>query len=83
MTTDLAALALHEPYIASNSLIIDDGICLSIVNIDFFTFPSLPTPLLFTNVLHVFAISKNHISISAFYANNHVNVLFFYSFFQV
>ena len=58
MTLDLAALALHEPYIASNNVIIGDGSCLSITHIGSFSLTSLPTPLLFNNVLHVSAISK-------------------------
>ena len=83
MTVDLAALALHEPYTASDNVIIGDGTCLSIANIGSFTLPSLPTPLLFTNVLHVFAMSKNLISIFSLCADNSITVLFFYYFFQV
>ena len=83
MTTDLATLALHEPYTTSNNVIIGDGTSLSIANIGSFTLTSLPTPLLFTNVLHVPAMSKNVISVSTIYADNLINVLFFYSFFQV
>ena len=67
----------------SHNEIIGDGIGLSIANIDSFTFPSLPTPLFFTNVLHVPTMSKNLILIFALYVENPVNVLFFYSFFQV
>ena len=81
MTADLVALALHEPYTASNNVFIGDGISLSIANIGSFTLPSLPTYLLFTNVLHVPAMSKNLISVSALYADNPFNVIFFYSFF--
>ena len=77
MTTDLTALALHELYITSNNVIIGDGIGLSIANIGAFTLPSLPTSLLFTNVLHVLAMLKNLISISSLYADNLVNVLLF------
>ena len=77
MTADLAALALHESNTASDNVIIGDGTYLSIANIGSFTLPSLPTPLLFTNVLHVPAMSRNLISVSALYANNPVNVLFF------
>ena len=66
---DLADLVIHESYTAFDSVIIGDGTCLFIANIDSFTIPSLPTPLLFTNVLHVPAMSKNLI-----------NVMFFYSF---
>ena len=83
MTVDLGSLALHESYTASNSVIIGDGTGLSIANIGSFTLPSLPTPFLFTNVLHVLAIAKNLISVSALCVDNPVNVLFFYSFFQV
>ena len=83
MTTDLATLALHESYIASDSVLIGDGTGLSISNNGSFTLTSLPTPLLFTNVLHVPAMSKNLISVFAFCANNPIDVLFFYSFFQV
>ena len=79
----LATLVLHELYTASNNVIIDDGTYLSITNIGSFTLISLPTPLLFTNVLHVFAMSKNLISVSALCVDNPINVLFFYSFFQV
>ena len=56
---------------------------LSIANIGSFFLPSLPTHLLFLNVLHVPAMSKNLISVSALYVDNHINVLFFYFFFQV
>ena len=83
VTADLAALALHKPYTASDSAIIGDGTSLTITNISSFTFPFLPTPLFFTNVLYVSTMSKNLISVSALYDHNLVNVLFFYSFFQV
>ena len=46
-------------------------------------FPLYLPPLLFTNVLHVPTMSKNLISVSALCVNNLVNVMFFYSFFQV
>ena len=78
---DLDALALHESYTAYDSVIIGDDASLSITNIGSFTLHSLPTPLFFTNALHVSAMSNNLISISALYANNPINVLFFYSFF--
>ena len=77
MTTDLVSIALHESYTTSDNFIIGDGTSLSIANIGSFTLPSLPTPLLFTNVLHVLAISKNLISIPALCVDNPVNVLFF------
>ena len=77
MTTDLATLALHEPYTASDSVIISEGTSLSVANIGSFTFTSLPTPLLFNNVLHVPAMSKNLISVSALCADNPINALFF------
>ena len=83
MIANLAALTLHEQYTTSNSVIIGDGIGLSIANIGSFTLPSLPTLLFFTSVLHVPVMSKNFISISAFYTYNPINVLFFYSFFHV
>ena len=47
MTTDLAALALHVPYTASDNVIISDDSGLSIVNIGSFSFTSLPTPYSF------------------------------------
>ena len=81
MTSDLASLALHDPYIVSDSVIIGDGTGLSIANIGSFTLTSLPTPLLFSNVLHVSVMSKNPISVSVLRANNPINVLFFYSIF--
>ena len=81
--TYLATLALCEPYTASDSVLIGDSIGLFIANIDSFILTSLLTPLLFTNVLHVPTMSKNLISISTLCADNHINVLFFYSFFQV
>ena len=59
MTTDLVALAFHAPYTASNSVIIGDDLGLLIVNIDSFSLTSLPTPLFFSNVLYVLAMSKN------------------------
>ena len=80
---DLVALALHESYTASSGVIIGDGTGLSITNIGSFTLPSLPTPLLFTNVLHVSVMSKNLISVSALCVDNPVKVMFFDSFFQV
>ena len=83
MTLDLASLALHKLYTASNSVIISDGTSLSIANIGSFTVTSLPTPFLFSNVLHVSAMSKNLISVSALYVNKPINVIFFDSFFQV
>ena len=78
---DLATLALHEQYIASDGVLIGDGIGLSIANISSFTLTSLSTSLLFANVLHVPAMSKNLISVSALCADNPINVLFFYYFF--
>ena len=80
MTTDLATLALHEPFIAFDSVMISDG---TIANIGSFTLTSLPTSLLFTNVLHVPAMSKNLILVFALCANNPIIVLFFESLFQV
>ena len=80
---DLATFALHEPYTASNSVLIGDCIGLSIANIGSFTLTSLPTPFLFTNVLHVHVMSKNLISVSALCVDNPINVLFFDYFFQV
>ena len=77
MPANLAALALHDSYTVSDTVIIGDGIGLSITNIGSFTIPSLSTPLLFTNVLHVLVMSKNLISVSALCADNPVNVLFF------
>ena len=81
---DLIVLALHEPYTASDSVIIGNGSSLSIAHIGSFSLTSLPTPLLFNNVLYVPAMSKNLILVSAHYANNPINYYyFFYSFFQV
>ena len=59
MTTDLAVLALHEPYTTSDNVIISDGSGLSIAHIGSFSLTFLPTPLLFNNVLHMSAMSKN------------------------
>ena len=70
--------ALHESYTASNKVIIGDYSSLSIANIGSFTITSLPTPLLFNNVLHVHAMSKNLILVSVLYVDNPINVLFFY-----
>ena len=83
VTTDLATLDLYESYIASGHVLIGDGTGLSITNTSSFTLTSLSIPLLFTNVLHVLAMSKNLMSISSLYADNPINVLFFYPFFQV
>ena len=83
MTSDLTTLTLHEPYIASDSVIIGDGSSLSIANIGFFSLTSLLTLLLFSNVLHVFSMPKNFISVSALCVDNPINVLFFDSLFQV
>ena len=83
MTTDLSTLALHVPYTAYENVISGNGTCLSIANMCSFTLPSLSIALLFTNVLHVTAMSKNLISVSTLCFNNPFNVLFFYSFFQV
>ena len=80
MTIDLATLAFHELYTASDSVLIGDSTCLSIANIGSFTLTSLPTPLLFTNVLHVPVMSKNLILVYVLCADNPINVLFFYSF---
>ena len=67
---------------ASDSVLIGNGISLSIANIGSFTLTSLPTPLLLTNVLHVYAMSKNLILVSALCADNPINVLFFLLFFS-
>ena len=83
MTTNLATLALHEPYTAFDNVLIGDGTGLSIANMGSFTLTSLPTPLLFTNVLHVPSMSTNLISVFILFIDNPINVLFFYSFFQV
>ena len=80
---DLAALALYALYTASDSVIIGDGSGLSFSNIGSFSLTSLSTPLHFSNVLHVPAMSKNLILVSALCTDNLINVLFFYSFFQM
>ena len=76
VTTNLASLALHEPYTASDIVIIGDGSGLSIAHIGSFFLTSLPTPLLFNNVLHVLAMSKNLISVSTLCAYNPINFYF-------
>ena len=48
-----------------------------------FTLIALHTPLLFTDVLHVLVMSKNLISVFTLCVDNPINVLFFYSLFQV
>ena len=83
VTTNFVSLALHESYTALNNVIICDGSGLSIAHIGSFSFTSLPTTLLFNNLLHVLAMSKNLISVSTLYADNPINFLFFDSFFQV
>ena len=77
MTTDLAALALHASYTASNNVIIGNGSDLSIANIGSFCL----TFIFFSNVLHVPSMSKNLILVSALCVDNPINVLFFDSFF--
>ena len=72
-TTDLVALNFHESYTISDSVIIGDGLGLSIASIGSFFVPSLPTPLLFSNVLHVTILC----------VDNSINDQFFYSFFQM
>ena len=79
MTTDLATLALHAPYTASDSVIIGDGSGLSIANMGSFSLHLY----FFSNVLHVSAMFKNLISVSALCADNPINFLLFNSFFQV
>ena len=64
MTTDLVALAPHESYTASDTVIIGDGTDLAISNVGSFNLTSLPTPLLFTNVLHVLVKSTNLIFVT-------------------
>ena len=78
MTTDLAAFALLELYTASDNVIIGDGSGLLIVSIGSFSFTSLPTLLLFSNVLYAPAMSKNLISVFTLCVDNPINVLFFY-----
>ena len=83
VTTDLAAQAIHASYTASDNVIIGNDLGLSIANIGSFSLTFLPTPLLFSNVLYVSAMSKNLISALSLCVDNPINVLFFYSFFQV
>ena len=83
MTTDLAAQAIHASYTAFDNVIIGNDLGLSIANIGSFSLTFLPTPLLFSNVLYVSAMSKNLISALSLCVDNPINVLFFYSFFQV
>ena len=83
MTSDLVALTLHKPYTVSDNVIIGDDSGLLIANIDFFSLTSLPTPLFFSNVLHVPAMSKNLISVSALCVDNPINVMFFNYLLQV
>ena len=65
-------------------MIIGDGLGLSIASIGSFSLTSLPTPFFFfCNVLHVPVMFKNLISVLALCVDNPINVLFFYSFFQV
>ena len=77
MTSNLAALTLHDSYTASDSVIIGKGSGLSFSLIGSFTLTFLSTPLSLTNVLHVLAMSKNLISVSTLCVDNPVNVLFF------
>ena len=81
MTTDLATLALHKSYTASDRVLIGDGRGLSIANTGSFTLTSFLNPLLFTNVLHVDAMSENLILVSTLCAGILINALFFHSFF--
>ena len=81
MTINLAAQVLHASYTAFDSVIIGDDSGLLIANIGSFSLNSLSTPLLFSNVLHVPAMSKNLILVSALCADNPINVLLFDSFF--
>ena len=81
MTTNLFALALHESYTTSNSVIIGDGLGLSIANIGSFSLHLYFLFYFFSNALHVSVMSKNLISVSAICADNPINVLFFDSFF--
>ena len=84
VTMDHAILVLHESYISSDSFFFFcDGTSLYIINIGSFTLTSLPTILLFTNVLYMPAMSKNLIFVSSLHADKPINVLFFYYFFQV
>ena len=73
---DIATLAFHERYIASDSVIIGDGSGLSIAHIGSFSLTSLSTLLLFNNVLHVSATSENLISVSALCVDKPINFLF-------
>ena len=75
----LVSFFLHEPHTASTRVLIGDGTCLSIANTGSFTLTSLPTPLLFTNVLHVPVMYKNLISVSTLYADSPINVFFFFT----
>ena len=77
VTTDLAALSLHELYTAFDNVIIDDNLSLSITNISSFSLTSLLATLLFSNVLHVLSMSKNLVSVFALCVDNPINVLFF------
>ena len=83
MTIDLVALVLHASYTAFDSVIIGDDLGLSIANIGSFSLNSISTPFIFSNVLHVPAMSKNLILVSPLCVDNPINVLFFDSFFQM
>ena len=83
MTSDLSPLTVHELYTASDNVIIGDGSGISISNIDSFSLTSLLTALLFSNVLHIPAMSTNLISVSTLCVDNPINILFFDFFFQV
>ena len=76
VTTDLAALALHESYTTSDSVIIGNGLGLPIAHTGSSSLTSLPTPF-FNNVLHVLSMSKNLISVSALCVDNPINFFFF------
>ena len=84
MSTDVTALALHAPNVASSIVIIGDGSGLLIANVGSFSITSLTTHLfIFSNVLHVPTMSKNIILVSSICVDNPIIVLFFESFFQV
>ena len=83
MTIDLVALALHKSYIASDSVIIGDGIGLSIAKIGYFTLPSLPTPYYLPMCYMCLLCLRTLFRSLLFVPITLLMSYFFYSFFQV
>lgn len=83
MTTDLANLSLHSPYVGTDDVIVGNGTGLQITHTGSLSPPCYSRSLQFPNALCVPTIHKNLLSVSQLCTTNNVIVVFTSTHFQV